>query len=158
MNLTVKADPKTLQDAADIYQKHLEGAKTSDGLMCSFTLQPYAKSLLDKCTTNGGNVLGLDKFDGPLVSVLLLTFWKDRGDDETKILPFMRNALTEIQSMATDRETLVPFIYMNYAFSNQDPIQSYGQANVQKLQAASRKFDPDGLFQKAVPGGWKLGI
>lgn len=28
--------------------------------------------------------------------------------------------------------------------------------NVDKLQDASRKYDPDGLFQKGVPGGWRL--
>ena len=48
------------------------------------------------------------------------------------------------------------WIYLNYANDDQDPIGSYGSANVAKLQAASKKYDPTGLFQTNVPGGFKL--
>lgn len=47
-------------------------------------------------------------------------------------------------------------IYLNYATKDQDPISSYGAANVQKLKAASRKYDPEQVFQKLVTGGFKL--
>lgn len=48
------------------------------------------------------------------------------------------------------------WIYLNYAERDQDPIGSYGSENVGKLQAASKKYDPTGLFQTNVPGGFKL--
>ena len=47
-------------------------------------------------------------------------------------------------------------IYLNYATDFQDSISSYGQVNVQKLRDASRKYDPDQVFQKLVPGGFKI--
>ena len=48
------------------------------------------------------------------------------------------------------------FEYLNYADSSQDPIASYGADNVERLRATSRKYDPHGVFQKQVPGGFKL--
>ena len=51
---------------------------------------------------------------------------------------------------------LKDFIYLNYADRNQDPLGGYGPANVAKLKAASKKYDPGQVFQKLVPGGFKL--
>lgn len=48
------------------------------------------------------------------------------------------------------------FKYLNYAYKTQEPIKGYGHANVAKLKAASKKYDPAGVFQKLVPGGYKL--
>ena len=45
---------------------------------------------------------------------------------------------------------------MNYAAPFQDPIGSYGKENKSRLQASSKKYDHEGLFQKGVPGGWNL--
>ena len=48
------------------------------------------------------------------------------------------------------------FVYLDYANQAQDPIQSYGWENVEALKAVGRKYDPDGIFQRQVPGGFKL--
>lgn len=47
-------------------------------------------------------------------------------------------------------------IYLNYATKDQDSISSYGAVNVQKLKVAAKKYDPEQVFQKLVPGGFKL--
>ncbi|KAH8586118.1 hypothetical protein B0O99DRAFT_695797 [Bisporella sp. PMI_857] len=155
INTMVKADIATLQAAANIYVAALDPIKPLEGLICSLTLQPYPVSLLKKQASNGGNVLGLDPTEGPLVSVLLLTYWKNKSDDE-KILGVMRGAIEKIEGNAASRKTLNEFKFMNYAWDFQDPISSYGAENKKKLQKASKKYDPDGLFQKGVPGGFKL--
>lgn len=49
------------------------------------------------------------------------------------------------------------YIYLNYAGEHQDPLGGYGTANVAKMAALSKKYDPKGVFQKLVPGGWKIG-
>lgn len=155
MNVTVKADVKTLATGGDIWCEELESVKDAAGLMCSYTLQPYPVSQLEKTRAAGGNVLGLDPSNGPLVNVLLLTYWTDKGDDE-RVIAFMKRALKRIEQNAGTRGQLLPYIYWNYAFSHQDALQSYGEENVRKLQEVSKKYDPDGVFQKACPGGFKL--
>lgn len=155
MNVTVKADVETLTSGGDIWCEELESVKDAAGLMCSYTLQPYPVSQLRKTRTAGGNVLGLAPGNGPLVNVLLLTYWADKSDDE-RVTAFMQRALRRIEQNADARGQLVPFIYWNYAFSHQDALQSYGRENVRKLQEVSKKYDPKGVFQEACPGGFKL--
>jgi hypothetical protein len=46
--------------------------------------------------------------------------------------------------------------YLNYAFTHQDPIGSYGDESKARLQAVSSKYDPDGFFQHVVSGPFKL--
>ena len=155
MNITVKADAATLQAGANIYTAGLEPIKTIENGMFSFTLQPYPASLLEKSSNSGGNSLGLDVADGPLVSVLLLTYWKNKSDDEA-VIGFMKTSLEKIKEDAASRNQLIPYVYMNYAFGNQDVIGSYGEKNHKMLQKTSKKYDPEGLFQKGCPGGFKL--
>jgi hypothetical protein len=155
MNITVKADVATLLAASDIYTAALDPIKPAAGIICSLTLQPYAVSLLKQSVALGGNSLGLDPADGPLVSVLLLTYWADKSDDE-QILAVMRGALEDIRKQAVEKGTAIDFVYLNYAFNFQDPIGTYGAENKRRLQEVSKKYDPEGLFQKGVPGGFKL--
>lgn len=155
MNITVKADVATLQAATDIYTGGLDPVKSVAGLLASFTLQPYPTSLLEQSEETGGNSLGLKRSDGPLVSVLLLSYWQNKSDDDA-VIAFMKEALEKMKQDAAGRGTLLPFVYMNYAWTHQDPINSYGAQNKKKLQDASKKYDPKGLFQKACPGGFKL--
>jgi hypothetical protein len=155
MNLCVKADVETLVSGGDIWCQELEPVKDVAGLMCSYTLQPYPISQLEKTSENGGNVLGLNPSDGPVVNILLLSYWADSQDDE-RVTGFMKEALKGIEDNARTRNQLVPFIYWNYAFSHQEALSSYGEENVRKLQEASKRYDPEGLFQKACPGGFKL--
>lgn len=157
MNIVVKADNATLQTASQIYTSAVETITTLEGLVCSLTLQPYPVSLLKKIAPNGGNSLGLDPADGPLVSVLLLTTWQNESDDGT-VMGVMKGALENIKAESVSRNTSVDYVFMNYAFSFQDPISSYGSENKKKLQDVSKKYDPTGLFQNGVPGGFKLFI
>ncbi|ROV94342.1 hypothetical protein VMCG_08650 [Cytospora schulzeri] len=155
MNITVKADVATLQAATDIYTGGLDPVKSVEGLTASFTLQPYPVSLIEQSEAAGGNSLGLKSSDGPLVSLLLLSYWKNKSDDDA-VVSFMKDSVEKMERDAASRGQLVPFVYMNYAWTHQDPISSYGAENKKKLQQASKKYDPEGLFQKACPGGFKL--
>jgi hypothetical protein len=154
MNLHVKADVATLLAGGEIWKAALEPVKNCEGLICSYTLQPYARSLLQASAKKGGNSLGLDP-SSPIVSVAFLMYWNLSIDDE-RILGTFRSALEKMREDASSRGQLIDFVYMNYSFNFQDPISSYGLENKKHLQQVSRKFDPEGIFQKGVPGGWKL--
>lgn len=155
MNTTVKADVETLRLTAETYTAALEPLKSLQGITCSLTLQPYPVSLMEKSTALGGNVLGLDASQGPLVSVLALTWWKNKEDDD-KILSTFKGVLDKVDQIAAEKGTAVPFKYLNYSWSSQEPIKSYGPENVNFLHRVSKQYDPNGLFQTGVPGGFKL--
>jgi hypothetical protein len=45
--------------------------------------------------------------------------------------------------------------YLNYAAAFQDPLKGYGEETLGKLRGVSKKYDPEGFFQKRT-GGFKL--
>ncbi|ROW12031.1 hypothetical protein VPNG_05197 [Cytospora leucostoma] len=155
MNTTVRADASTLKSAADLYTTGIAPLQESvAGLVCSLTFQPYPISLLRASVAKGGNSLGLDP-EVPAVSVLLLTYWASRDDDD-RVNETFKGILEAIQGVAAEKGTALDYVYLNYAAAFQKPLDSYGQENKRKLQEVSRKYDPEGLFQKGVPGGFKL--
>lgn len=89
------------------------------------------------------------------MSVLLVAWWDNPGDDGL-VLGTGKSILEQIRSEASARGTLIPFIYMDYAFNDQDVIGSYGSGNKKFLQTVSKRYDSRGLFQTGVPGGWKV--
>jgi len=48
------------------------------------------------------------------------------------------------------------FRYANYANYRQRPLDGYGRANRAFLGVVAKRYDPRGVFQRLVPGGFKL--
>lgn len=124
-------------------------------LIYSLTFQPVAKSMITASVNNGGNSLGLESADGPLVVLTLTASYTDATADET-VVSTSRSLFSEITAAATKANALNPWIYYNYAASTQEVIASYGAASVKNLKAVSARVDPKGFFQKIQPGGFKL--
>lgn len=99
--------------------------------------------------------LGLDPADHRLIVCLLSVAYPNASDDVI-VTETAKNLFTKIAAAAAKRGVGRPFIYLNYAAPWQDPIGSYGARNKAALQEASKRLDPEGLFQKGVPGGFKL--
>ena len=90
-----------------------------------------------------------------MLSVVTVAY-SNKADDET--VQKGMEAIVDRQVEILRREgASIPFQYLNYADkASQDPIDSYGQVVKARLQAASKKYDPHGLFQTGVRGGFKL--
>lgn len=86
---------------------------------------------------------------------LLLASYSDAADDCT-VEETARGLMALIEQDMRDLNAWDPFVYLNYAAQWQDPLASYGQANLQRLQAIAREVDADGVFTHQVPGGFKL--
>lgn len=102
MNIIVKVDLGTLNAVSEIYTAELEPLKGVENVTLSLTLQPYPVLSMEQSTTHGGSSLGLDAAEGPLVSVLLLSYWKNKEDDNA-VLGMMKDALDKIKADATER-------------------------------------------------------
>lgn len=50
----------------------------------------------------------------------------------------------------------VDWEYLNYADYTQDPLKTYGTESVAFLKKVAEKYDPAGVFQMRVPGGFKI--
>ena len=51
---------------------------------------------------------------------------------------------------------LLEWRYLNFADKTQDPMASYGEANIKLMKEVAAKYDPEQVFQKLCPGGFKV--
>lgn len=124
-------------------------------LAYSLSFQPEPTVITSKAAANGGNSLGLDVSDGNLFNVLLTATWDDAADDAA-VNKQAQLLFSKAAAKAKELGVSNPYLYLNYAAPWQDPISGYGPAAKASLQAASKKYDPTQVFQKNVPGGFKL--
>jgi hypothetical protein len=103
----------------------------------------------------GGNVLGLEHESRDLVIVLIHTIWMDSGRTE-EVKDNMRTFINQAQQLARQMGVYHPYLYLNYAESFQDVMSSYGPESVDFMIRTSQKYDPIQLWQRRVPGGFKL--
>lgn len=123
------------------------------GLLLSVVLQPLTSAMLAQgCNKNS---LGLCGNDGNLVILDLTVQWS-LAANTSAVNQASQTLINGVAAAAKQKGLLHPYIYLNYALKNQNPIAGYGQGNVANMKAMSKKYDPDQVFQKLVPGGFKL--
>ncbi|USW52473.1 Putative membrane-associated, eicosanoid/glutathione metabolism (MAPEG) protein [Septoria linicola] len=128
---------------------------TVPGYFGTLSFQPVPQIIISRSKKTGGNVLGLGPEDGPLVNALYSAFWNDAADDALIDREYT-NLTRAGEALARQMGVEAKSIYLNYADKWQEPIDAYGPAEVAYLRKVSRKYDPSGFFQKALPGGFKL--
>lgn len=116
----------------------------------------HSRSMERLSNSRGGNVLGIEAEDGPLVYILLTASWANAVDDEC-VNVYFRGLQVWIEEEAKQRQLFHSYVYLPYAGAWQRPIRGYGEKNVRFMREVSKRYDPDGVFQKWVPGGFKLG-
>jgi hypothetical protein len=150
-----KLDLDLMQAVTDAFQPSIDQLKDVPGMIYSLTFQPFSEALLSKSAARGGNSLGLSPSDGPLIFILLYSFWNEASDDQ-KVISTQQRFIEQVEQLAAGKGKASSYKFMPYAYLGQDPISGYGASSKAKLQATSKKYDPDSFFQKIVPGGFKL--
>ncbi|KAJ5782862.1 FAD-binding type 2 [Penicillium paradoxum] len=126
--------------AVDIHNRMIEEAKANavgDDYTMFTMVQPWPKLYTEHSVANGGNMLGLDRFDDDLFQVLYDYSWKNTADDAL----FHRLATGALEELNT------------YA---KIPLTGYGAENVEYIRTVAAKYDATGVFQTQVPGGFKI--
>lgn len=100
-----------------------------------------------------GNTLGLSAVNQTWMAVN--TGWWYADDDE-RVHAAARDLWSDIRDVTTAQGTSLPYLFMNDASWEQDVISGYGQSNVGKMKEIQAFYDPESVFQKLVPGGFKL--
>ena len=131
----------------------LQPIRLALGLVYYLTFQPLPTVMTTKGSST--NSLGLDASDGNLVLTLLGIQWTLATDDAA-VTAAANSWLAAAKAASVKAGLSNEYVYLNYAAPSQDPISGYGAGNKANLRAVSQKYDPDQVFQKAVPGAFKL--
>lgn len=147
---TFTSNLDVLKQIFDLWSNTLPSIKDAAGIVPSLVFQRIPSTV-----PGSDNSLGLGPSAGSLVLCLLSIAWSDAADDAL-INKVTSSLLAEIEKVTIAAGVYNKFKYLNYAAKDQAPLDSYGAANKKALQAVSKKYDPAGLFQRGVPGGFKL--
>ncbi|KAH8590934.1 hypothetical protein B0O99DRAFT_633873 [Bisporella sp. PMI_857] len=117
------------------------------------TFQPISSSAVKAGYSNGGNALGLDAINQTWIQVEAA--WPFTTND-VAVHAALKNITDESSHAAELQHSHIPYIYMNDAGLDEKVITSYGERNVRKLKQVQKKYDPQLVFQRLVPGYFKL--
>ncbi|WDK19468.1 FAD binding domain-containing protein [Colletotrichum graminicola] len=135
----------------------LEKAIGASGFNTLCMFQPITKSIVDKGVANGGNILGLEHYiDKGNGIMFLITLAINGADNETTAFPYVQDFVEDVESYAASLDLGWGWKFLNYAHKLQDAISSYGDPSIEKLRAASAKYDPTGVFQNLRQSGFKI--
>lgn len=156
--LSFKNDRRVLEHAVSTHDQLVKDmlAQSPDGdfiTQCMF--QPLPTIFAKHGTERGGNVLGLDRITDNAVLWLATLAVKGADQEEfgrAKMIKWVKGVEDYAKSVGSD----VDWKYLNYAHDTQDPLAGYGAENVELIAAAAAKYDPEGIFQTRVPGGFKI--
>ncbi|KAI0973116.1 hypothetical protein F4678DRAFT_427972 [Xylaria arbuscula] len=123
-------------------------------LQARLYLEPYPQETYQR-DSPGTNVLGLDTDRGALVIVGVAIAWSNATDDAL-MNRIAQTVVADIDAAAKSLDQHYAFKYLNYASPWQGVIRGYGTESIKRMKEVSKKYDPRGIFQKKVPGGFKL--
>ncbi|KAI1660379.1 putative oxidoreductase [Daldinia decipiens] len=135
------------------WNKSIETIKGVRGIVWAISLEPLPPAIYARSATS--HAFGLSDRSDALVIAILTVFWRNEEDD-LKVEMAARELFQAIEDDAKRLGAYDPFIYPNYAASWQDPIASYGDERLRKLQRVRMDVDPKGVFSRQVPGGFKI--
>ncbi|KAJ4386786.1 hypothetical protein N0V93_009684 [Gnomoniopsis smithogilvyi] len=120
-----------------------------------FSYTPLPSIATQQSLNRGGNILGLDRKVEDRIVLFLSPRWQDAQYDG-----IMYNATQtwyqRVDAVARALHTNDDFLYLNFAGGFQNPLASYGNGSLDFLRGVAQKYDPAGIFQRLVPGGFKL--
>jgi hypothetical protein len=151
---TIRNDVETMTAAYAIFCQTTTKLRHVRGLLFPFTFQAILPGWMNK---GYPNVLGLEGCTEPLIIINCSLTWAKAKDDEL-VRSTIRHTLEQINATAAARQSDHPYRFMNYCMEWQRPYEGCGEENLKLMREASRKYDPDGLFQSGRAGGFKLDI
>ncbi|KAJ0114775.1 hypothetical protein J7T55_004516 [Diaporthe amygdali] len=151
---TVISTEAMLQAIHKVWNDAVSAVRNVSGISWVLSFDPVPPCFYARHAAS--NALGLSGRNGAALLVLLLDVrWSEATDDET-VASTAKLLFEAIKHEAQKIGAFDPFIYLNYAGPDQNPIATYGAENVQRLRAIRSRADPGELFTEQVPGGHKV--
>ncbi|KAI1662064.1 hypothetical protein F4813DRAFT_343338 [Daldinia decipiens] len=159
--LTIKNDASIILKAAELHDqmaKELQAGIPDQDFASHVSFQPLPYLFVQKShvANSSGNVLGLEQNTGDAI-VIQASVSVRTAELEAWARPKVRALVDEVRAFANNIEGgVMPWMYLNYSHSSQEVLQSYGPENVRRIREAAWKYDPEGVFQRLCPGGFKI--
>ncbi len=138
----------------DLWQTSCDSVRDCEGIVWSTTLQAITPTIIARSPFLQDAIPDLAANANRTVVVAQLTgTWKD-PQDTTTVEAAASKLIDAIDGEARAADMQTGYIYLNYAHVGQNV---FGEGRrKERLREVSKKYDPEGIFQRAVPGAFKL--
>ncbi|KAF8246112.1 hypothetical protein K440DRAFT_632588 [Wilcoxina mikolae CBS 423.85] len=143
--------PEVVQEMERITKEVTETMFTVPEFVIVLTLVPIGLSAV---SAGKKNVLGLEEGRRYLSVSWNLVLGAPETDEV--VFTAVRKGKKKAEDYLKSTNHWAEWMYMNYAWAEQDPIGSYGGENVELLRKVAGSYDPDGVWEKLVKGGFKV--
>ncbi|ROV92195.1 hypothetical protein VMCG_09279 [Cytospora schulzeri] len=148
-----KIDAQLYKDVYDFWLEQATAVNAATGANQTFALQPITRELVEVGEAKGGNAMGIPKEDHQWWTTLI--DWEKAADDD--LVRGVSIATTEKwKELGKARGLYIDYLYTNDASRDQNPMATYGAANIAKLKAIALKYDPEQVFQTLQNDGFLL--
>ncbi|KAH7087440.1 FAD binding domain protein [Paraphoma chrysanthemicola] len=146
-----------LQGSLQIFREEVEAVKTVAGVNRQIISYTIPERAIRGMAVRGGNALGLDDVQGPLLITFLSTSWL-YSEDDTLIGEFYDRVFARLEASSKSLNVYHPYKYIGYGRLGEDIFSSYGAKNRKLLVQIQERFDPQGIFTAngLCRGGFKL--
>jgi len=156
--LTFCNDPEILRRCVEFHAEYVATLSQSfgpDAFTALLIFQPVPSYMAVIRQQKCGNMLGLDAVH---YNAVMWTAGVSVNDETAPtIAPAELNVMTaKVRELSVSMNGDIDLVYINYADSSQDPLGSYGAKNIQHMRDVAAKYDPTGVFQQRIPGGFKI--
>lgn len=154
-----KNDTRIIAEASRLHDQLVEELKAfipDSNFITQCLFQPLPAVLTQASAATGGNVMGVERQKDNGILFLAVAMVKT-PEQEAFAYPKIKAWIQATRDFAATIEGgNIEWTYLNYADKSQDVLVSYGAENVKKMKDAAAKYDPEQVFQKLVPGGFKI--
>ncbi|KAK8085978.1 FAD linked oxidase-like protein [Apiospora phragmitis] len=146
-------DAQLYKDVYRFWERNARSVRAATGANQTFVVQHVSRNMAIQLQKRGGSPLSIPVRDCQWWTTTV--DWKNAGDDAVvRAVSIGTTAL--MKSLSLERNLDVPFLYMNDASRDQDPIATYGSKNENKLKEVSLRYDGEQVFQKLQNNGFLL--
>lgn len=155
--LTFKNDASIIAKASELQFKlatEFQAKIPSNEFTTHVAFQPVPRLFAEKSIEAGGSVTGLDSY--PHDAILLQVSVSVKTPELAEWARERAKGLLEDVRAFAGKDRLSDWVYLNYAHGSQQVLEGYGTENLQKIRDVAAKYDPERVFQKLWPGGFKI--
>ena len=140
--------------ATELWKESVESIKDSaKPLNSALVFHPLSRRVIHLGNTKrGGNALGIEEEEAPLVIFQPVYLWEREEDDELVYAAY-HAMMEKAEGLAKNMGVWHRFKYVNYAEASQDVYEGYGKENLERLVRVQKAVDPRGVFARGGLGG-----
>ncbi|RYP51844.1 hypothetical protein DL768_002920 [Monosporascus sp. mg162] len=150
---TLYLDRETYVGLVNVISKFVPRVQGVQSGTLALMAQPISKSMAEASRERGGDPMNVTPRDQLWAAVNI--GWSLESDDDT-VYQILQDCVAAVDEYVKVQGVFDGFRFINDAYTNQQPFRSYGEDSWSRLKDVHQQYDPMGVFQHLVPGGFKL--